>query len=352
MSIENFNKHSMECCINTVFKDIADGVDKVSTFEGKRLRVASLFSGCGGMDYAFHKDSRFQVVYANDIDKDSCNSYKNYYNFNPECNDIKNVNSIPDCDIITGGFPCQGFSVANKFRKVTDSRNSLYKELIRILKLKSPKYFIFENVKGVLSIGGYENEEDKKNKLGVVFKTIINELEQCGYKVYTKLFRMKWYNIPQNRERVIFVGVKNSVDKLTVFAWPKEIKKITKTLKDALKGLPEEYDENIQHIGTKHKVKITGYMGHRELDWNSVSPTITGRGGGTGGPVINVHPNKQRRMTVREYARIQTFPDNFRFTGSVSSMYRQIGNAVPPEFSKLLVDIIVSLENQITQSCI
>ena len=84
-------------------------------------------------------------------------------------------------------------------------------------------------------------------------------------------------------------------------------------------------------------------MGNRNLDWNKISPTITGRGGGTGGPVINVHPSNERRMTVREYARIQTFADEFKFSGSITSMYRQIGNAVPPKFSYVLTDLICKL---------
>ena len=131
------------------------------------------------------------------------------------------------------------------------------------------------------------------------------------------------------------------------FEWPKETQKITKTLKDAIGDLPIKYNEKNQHVGTKHKVKVTGYIGNRELDWDSISPTITGRGGGTGGPVINIHPSGERRMTVREYARIQTFPDNFKFSGSISSMYRQIGNAVPPKFSYILANIISNINEQI-----
>ena len=155
---------------------------------------------------------------------------------------------------------------------------------------------------------------------------------------------MKWYDIPQNRERIIFIGIRNDIiiDKCI---WPLEKQIITKTLKDAIYDLPIEYDTNIQHIGTKHKVTITGSMGNRELSWDKISPTITGRGGGTGGPVINIHPSKKRRMTVREYARIQTFPDNFIFSGCISSMYRQIGNAVPPKFSEILVNIIKSINH-------
>ena len=308
-----------------------------------------MFAGCGGLDYVFHKNDNFKVVYANDIDKDSCSTYEKYYKFAPEHKDVKNITNLPDCDIMTGGFPCQGFSIANLYRDEKDKRNELYKELIRLLKLKKPKYFIFENVKGIQSIGGYENNSDKKKRHGKVFKIIVKELEDVGYDVHTKLFKMKWYDIPQNRERVIFMGIRNDISKHVTFAWPNENKIITKTLKDAIGDLPITYDDSIQHIGTKHKVKITGYMGNRKLDWNNISPTITGRGGGTGGPVINVHPSGTRRMTVREYARIQTFPDDFKFVGSISSMYRQIGNAVPPKFSKNLGDIIFQLNNQLNK---
>ena len=313
-----------------------------------KLKVASLFSGCGGLDYSFHTETeKFNIIYVNDFDKDSCNTYENFYKFKPECKDIKEVETIPDCDILLGGFPCQGFSVANIYRKEEDNRNDLYKELVRLLEKKQPKYFIFENVKGILSLGGYENNEDKKSKKGKVFKMILNDLSKCNYKIHTKLFKLKYYDIPQNRERVIFIGIRNDIAEKITFKWPEESQEITKTLKDAISDLPLEYKEELQHIGTKHKVKLTGYIGNRELDWNKISPTITGRGGGTGGPIINIHPSNTRRMTVREYARIQTFPDEFIFKGSISSMYRQIGNAVPPKFSHILSNIILSLDSQL-----
>jgi DNA (cytosine-5)-methyltransferase 1 len=146
---------------------------------------------------------------------------------------------------------------------------------------------------------------------------------------------------------MIFIGIRNDCDENIIFKWPEENQVITKTLKDAIGDLPIEYDKEKQHIGTKHKVKITGYMGNRKLDWNKIAPTVTGRGSGGGGPVINIHPSGKRRMTVREYARIQTFPDDFMFSGSISSKYRQIGNAVPVKFSKILTKIIMSIENQI-----
>lgn len=310
-----------------------------------KLRIASTFSGCGGLDYAFHemKDD-FDVVFVNDFDKDSCNTYEKNFNFKPVYEDICKLESIPDCDVLTGGFPCQGFSLANILRSEEDNRNTLYLQLVRLLKLKKPKYFVFENVKGIRSIGGYESNEDKKLGRGKVIKMIEKDLEECGYDVHIKLFGMKWYDIPQNRERIIFLGIRNDIAKHVDFQWPEEKQVITKTLKDAIYDLSIEYDDSIQHVGTKHKVKVTGFLGNRILDWDKVSPTITGRGGGTGGPVINIHPSQKRRMTVREYARIQTFPDKFVFCGCVTSMYRQIGNAVPPKFSFIIANLLLNLE--------
>ena len=316
--------------------------------EKQKLLVASMFAGCGGLDFAFHKKpSVFKIVYASDYDKDSCQTYENYYKFKPECQDIIKLKDIPDCDILTGGFPCQGFSIANVYRTQNDSRNKLYLELVRLLLLKKPKYFIFENVKGILSSGGYETPTDKIKRQGVIFKLIVKELQKCGYQVHTKLFKIKWYDIPQNRERVIFIGIRNDIAKKVSFEWPEEKQIITKTLKDAIGDLSVEYDESKQHIGTKQKVKINKYMGNRKLCWDKISPTIIGRGGGTGGPVINIHPSGERRMTVREYARIQTFPDDFIFHGGLCSMYRQIGNAVPPKFSFVLAAIIENLNKNI-----
>jgi DNA (cytosine-5)-methyltransferase 1 len=360
MNNDNFNIgkyiEELDSSIKMEKKDF--DIDKYIKKQKKKLmpplRVASMFAGCGGLDYAFHHHNvsevfipSFKIVYVNDFDKDSCKTYHQNYGIEPECEDITKIKTIPDCDVLTGGFPCQGFSVANVYRDEADNRNKLYLELVRLLRDKKPSYFIFENVKGILSLGGYETGEDKKNRRGKVFKMIVSDLESCGYQVHTKLFKMKWYNIPQNRERVIFIGIRNDISEKIHFEWPEEKKEITNTLRDAIGDYPIEYDPEIQHIGTKHKVKITGYMGNRKLNWDDVSPTITGRGGGTGGPVINVHPSGERRMTVREYAAIQTFPDDFMFCGSISSMYRQIGNAVPPAFSEILAELIYKINNQL-----
>jgi len=301
-------------------------------------RVASLFAGCGGLDYGFHHHPTraYTHVFINDYDQDACRTYEKNFHTQPTYGDIKAIDTIPDCDLLMGGFPCQGFSMANPYRTETDARNELYLEILRLLRLKRPAYFLLENVKGLLNMGGYETKEDQVNRTGKIMKTILEDLTQCGYKVDFRLFDIKQYEVPQKRQRVIIVGVRNDID--FVPQWPLPTDRIL-TLRDAIGDLPLEYNPAIQHVGTKHKCTVTGFVGNRELPWDEPAPTITGRGGGSGGPVIHNHPSLTRRLTVRECARIQTFPDNFMFEGSISSMYRQIGNAVPCKFSEYLSTI-------------
>lgn len=301
-----------------------------------KIRIVSLFAGCGGLDSGFINNDKYTHVLVNDFDADSCKTYENNFKIKPNCCDIKKLVDIPECDLLIGGFPCQGFSMANPYRTEKDKRNELYLEILRILKEKKPKYFMLENVKGLLNMGGYDSKEDNKNRTGKIMKVILEDLANCGYKVSFKLFEIKYYDVPQKRERVLIIGVRHDI--VFVPIWP-IAKKTTITLKESIGDLSVEYDESIQHIGTKHKCAVTGFLGNRELKWDEPSPTITGRGGGSGGPVIHNHPSLIRRLTVRECARIQTFPDNFRFHGSVSSMYRQIGNAVPYRFSEYLAII-------------
>lgn len=300
------------------------------------IKILSLFAGCGGLDFGFHNNPNYKHVLVNDFDKDACDTYEYNFGIKPICLDVKKLIDIPNFDLLIGGFPCQGFSMANPYRTDTDERNKLYLEILRILNQKQPSYFILENVKGILNMGGYDNETDKKNKTGRIVKNIIEDLKLSGYNVEFKLFELKKFDIPQKRERVIFIGVRNDIE--FKINWPVETDTIV-TLRDAIGDLPIEYIVENQHIGTKHKCNVNGFLGNRELNWDEPSPTITGRGGGSGGPVIHNHPSLKRRLTVRECARIQTFPDNFIFKGSVSSMYKQIGNAVPCKFSVYLSKI-------------
>jgi DNA (cytosine-5)-methyltransferase 1 len=310
------------------------------------MKVVSLFSGCGGLDLGLLKAGH-KIVYASDIDRDSCETYTKNFGHTCVCEDVKDLNTdnLPIYDLLVGGFPCQGFSIANQFRHEKDERNELYLQIVRILEDTRPKFFLAENVQGILSLGN-----------GSIVKMIEEEFSNVGinnngngYEVKKYLLNAADYGVPQNRKRVIFLGIskdfKQEVRDLMFSKFPpqqthsdsKSKLLNPKTLKDAIGDLPEPYTklaENIaNHITTNHAVKLNGYMGNRVLDWNKPSPTIVGRGGGTGGPVIAVHPNLNRRFSVRETARIQTFPDNFIFYGSASSQYRQIGNAVAVEFA-------------------
>ncbi|HBM46135.1 MAG: Cytosine-specific methyltransferase [Parcubacteria group bacterium GW2011_GWF2_38_76] len=304
------------------------------------MKIISLFAGAGGMDLGFLKAGH-KIIWVNDNDPDSCLTYEKNFNHKPVCRDIEDVLSseIPNGDVVIGGFPCQGFSIANPYRNTEDGRNKLYLELLRVIRDKKPKYFIAENVAGICSIGGYENNEDKKNHTGRVFKTILQELKNAipnGYNVEFKILNTADFGVPQQRRRVIILGTRMDIKKKLSHPEPTHSKTGDKnlpkwkTVKDAIFDLPITPNDKIpNHIGTKHKVKINGHIGNRATKWNEPSPTIVGRGGGTGGPVIIPHPSLKRRMTPRETARIQCFPDDFIFEGSISSQYRQIGNAVP-----------------------
>lgn len=311
------------------------------------MRVVSLFAGCGGLDLGLIKAGH-DIVYASDIDADCQKTYEYNIGNHFHLEDVNNLDTsrLPEYDILTGGFPCQGFSVANTFRSASDSRNQLYTQIVRVLTETKPKFFMAENVPGILSL-----------EKGAVVEMIQEEFSNiglnegyAGYEVKRYLLNAADYGVPQNRKRVIFFGVTKEFDfetRMEVFKnFPPDRTNTAeigtnlpkhRTLKDTISDLPEPYSplgkKIPNHIGLKHKVKINGYMGNRELSWDKPSPTIVGRGGGTGGPVIAVHPNLERRFTVRETARIQSFPDDFIFAGAISSQFRQIGNAIAVQFA-------------------
>lgn len=303
------------------------------------MKIISLFSGCGGLDYGLESYGH-KVIWSNDNDENCSITYKNNFKTPMVLADINDIDpkDVPDADVIVGGFPCQGFSIANPYRKESDERNFLFNAMSKIIKHKQPKYFIGENVQGLTNIGGYENSEDKKRGLGRTFKFILNEFSSNGYKVFWEVINVSKLGIPQKRKRVIIFGIRNDIYKGKIpklFYSDEETK--AKTVREAIGDLPSEFSEDVpNHTGTKHKVKINGYIGNRATKWDEPSPTIVGRGGGTGGPVIIPHPDLHRRLSVRECARIQTFPDSFIFYGSNSSQYRQIGNAVPVQFGFII----------------
>lgn len=330
------------------------------------MKVISLFAGCGGLDLGLIQAGH-DIVLATDFDKDCKVTYDKNFNHKLFLKDVKELrgSKFPKYDILTGGFPCQGFSIANLYRDIKDERNELYLEIVRLLNETKPKFFLAENVPGVLSLG--RGEVVKQIMKG--FSEIAMEDGFAGYEVKKFKLNAADYGVPQSRKRVIFFGVSNefSTDlKKEIFnSFPPNPTHSDKlenglkpyvTLRDSIGNFPDPYtkegEEVLNHYGTKHKVKINGYMGNRKLSWDRPGPTMVGRGGGTGGPVIAVHPNCNRRFTVRETATIQSFPKDFEFFGSTSSQFRQIGNAVAVEFARHLGLALRKIENIIENELI
>lgn len=294
------------------------------------MKVVSLFSGAGGLDLGFIKAGH-EIIWANDNFADAVKTYRKNIGNHIICEDISKIPSdeIPEHDILIGGFPCQGFSVANTTRGEGDERNKLYLELLRVLVDKQPKFFLAENVKGILSF-----------MQGKVFEMIIADFEKAGYKVKYKVLNAANFGVPQRRERVIILGVRNDVDFNIEHPEPTHgdvsnlfsDKKRWVSIGDALKNIPEPEEEHnlTNHTYSKFKLKFNGYLGNRAIDPNKPAPTVTARGDEKGGVVVLHHPNNHRRMSVRELALTQSFPIDFIFEGNNSSAYRQIGNAVPP----------------------
>jgi len=304
------------------------------------MNVVSLFSGAGGLDLGFIRAGH-NVIWANDIDEDAVQTYKNNIGSHIITGPLELIPSsaIPDSDIVIGGFPCQGFSIANMKRQLNDSRNKLYLELLRVIRDKQPKYFLAENVKGLTNLDH-----------GRVLQAILSDFEAAGYCVKHKILDAADYGVPQHRHRVIFVGVRSDI--------PRDIDFPTLTYADparnpqspllpwitigaALKDIPEpeEAPKLPNHTYSKYKLRFVGYLGHRRIDPSKPAPTVTARGDNRGGVVVLHHPNNHRRMSARELATAQSFPLDFKFAGNRSSAYRQIGNAVPPVFAKALASV-------------
>mgnify|MGYP002624263095 CR=1 FL=1 len=300
------------------------------------MNVVSLFSGAGGLDLGFIQAGH-NIIWANDLFQDAVETYKKNIGNHIVYGDIKDIPSgnIPDCDIVIGGFPCQGFSVANTGRREDDERNKLYLEMIRIIHDKQPRFFLAENVKGIISLAK-----------GVVFQRILADFRELGYQVKYQLLNAANYGVPQKRMRVIIVGVRN--DQNVEYHYPQPTHTETAvqnthrwiSVMEAIGNLPSPDVPNDlpNHIYSKYKLNFNGYIGHRPIAPNAPAPTVTARGDDKGGVVILPHPNGLRRMTCRELATIQSFPLNYTFTGGISSICRQIGNAVPPILAQAVAE--------------
>ena len=298
------------------------------------MTVVSLFSGAGGLDLGFTQAGH-EVIWANDLFEDAVKSYRLNLGNHIVLKNIYDIPSqdIPESDIIIGGFPCQGFSVANTGRHEDDERNKLYLEMIRVIRDKSPRYFLAENVKGIMSLGK-----------GQVFQNILNDFRALGYNVQYQLMNAADYGVPQKRYRVIIVGIRNDLHQRYVYPEPTHTSTATLNQKawvsvaKAFEGIPDPDKPNNMpnHVYSKYKLNFNGYLGHRPINPDAPAPTVTARGDDKGGVVILPHPNGLRRMTCRELATIQSFPLNYTFVGGISSVCRQIGNAVPPMLAQAI----------------
>lgn len=364
--------------------------DKLN-YAPNKWNLLSLFSGCGGLDLGFElaglkavmgqeimesaflerqifeehiEHNVFNTIYVNDIFDEARETYvlnREQYIYMDK-SDIRKIKEFPKADIVLGGFPCPGFSEAGP-RLVDDKRNFLYLHFIRCLMQSKPKIFVAENVKGMMTLGK-----------GEVFKQIVQDFEAAGYTIYHKLLNAAEYGVPQIRERVILVGVRKDID--FEYKYPQithgynmlGLKEVV-TLRDAIGDL--ESDPGEYFVGSYSTIFMSR---NRKKLWSQPSFTIQASGRQApihpgGEPMVKVEKDKyifyegeenNRRLSVKEIARIQTFPDWYQFSRGTSKrnanskldlVYKQIGNAVPVRLAIVVAEPIATfvkkwLENE------
>lgn len=304
----------------------------------EKLRVASLFCGCGGTDVGllggfdflgnYYENNDFEIVFANDVDDNACNIFKKNFGINPDNRDIREIGSkeLPEFDILTGGFPCQSFSIVAQNPKrlgIKDDRGKLFFEMCRILREKQPKCFIAENVKGLLTA----------NKRSA-FPLILEEFKNCGYDVKYTVMNAAEYGVPQKRERVIIVGFRKDLD--IDFSFPEVVIKKDIDFKPLKSVLEKEVDEKyffseraVEGMMKKRATMNKGRAQDIDKPCNTVGAHLAKVSLNSTDPVIMVN-ERYRRFTPREVARIQSFPEEFQLVGSETAQYRALGNAIPP----------------------
>ncbi len=327
--------------------------------DSKNWSVISLFSGCGGMDIGFEGgfkflnkyynsdrtelNKSFEIVLANDIFKDACNDYRNYFKqktgktpnvINRDIAEFldevelrpqnERIKIFPEtCDVVIGGFPCQDFSVAGKRKGLKSDRGKLYLQMKRVIEMTSPKIFIAENVKGLTNLGGaLQKIKDDFANTGT------------GYYITHKLHMAADFGVPQTRERVFICGIRKDLDP-EHFNFPLETHSMEPddtgllpwvTSNEAIGDLIEKPKFTNQHQYSKAKNYGAHLQGNKPIKRDYPSPTIRAEHHGN----IEFHYSLERRLSIRECARIQTFPDDYEFISSASKAYKEIGNAVPP----------------------
>ena len=321
----------------------------------KKPKLVSMFSGCGGLDLGFIQ-AGYEILWANDVDANACKTYRRNIGGIVE-GDVTNlpIPKIEDVDVLSSGFPCQPFSTAGSRLGVKDPRGKLYENTIEFIKKLSPKTVVIENVRGILST----KVDDKK-----LIDVLKENLKELGYFVEHRLMNFSHFGVPQKRIRVVVIAAKDR--EFMRYAFPEITTNKDLTLKNTLRGIQENHANQNEimklnpqalHYGAmippggswksipyevlpERWKKIRDNMAkyhypnfYRRYAEHEISGTVTAAFKPENAGVW--HPKKSRILTVREIARIQTFPDTFVFEGmNIKSKYQQIGNAVPPLLAK------------------
>lgn len=374
ISIDTIRRWDKSCLIKSFRNDrnarifLLDEIKRIQNKSGSKTKkfkilknkkkspytVMELFAGAGGTAIGM-ENAGIKHVLLNEYDKHACETLRiNKPDWNIIEDDIRNLKfEEGQADIVQGGFPCQTFSYAGKKMGLDDIRGTLFFEFARCVKEVRPKIAIGENVKGLLS---HDN--------GRTLKTMISVLEELDYKVKHKVLRSQYLDVSQKRERLIIIGVRNDLDIPIVF--PKE-KNYIIPLREALHKCPksegQQYPEKKKKVLElippggywrelpeklqKEYMGASYYMGGgktgmaRRLSWDEPSLTLTCSPAQK--QTERCHPKETRPLTVREYARIQTFPDSWKFAGSISQQYKQIGNAVPVNLGYHIGDTLIKM---------
>jgi DNA (cytosine-5)-methyltransferase 1 len=315
------------------------------------IEMVSLFSGCGGLDLGFEQ-AGFDIVWANEYNKKIWDTYEhNHPNTKLDRRSIVDIDSkeIYEADGIIGGPPCQSWSLAGSMDGIDDNRGKLFYEYLRVLRDKKPMFFLAENVPGIVS----KTHIDE-------FMKIVELFENTGYEVSYKKLNSSHYGVPQSRNRVFIIGYRKDLGIKFDFNNIKKRKKVT--LKDVLGDLPEPLPAKEKNYTNGDDLDINGheyYIGdfssrfmsrNRRRGWDEVAYTVEASGRHakihpSAGPMEKIEKDKwkfdeskpHRRLSIRESARIQTFPDDFEFIyEKLNDGYKMIGNAVPVELARVL----------------
>lgn len=316
--------------------------------------VISLFAGCGGSSLGYSMAGYKELLAVEWNDNAVATFTLNFPDIPIYHGDINNLSvdetlsrtgfRAGELFVLDGSPPCQGFSSAGK-RDMNDDRNKLFKQYARLLQGLQPKFFVMENVSGLV-----------KGKMKLIFVEILKELKACGYVVKVRLMNTKYFNVPQSRERLIFIGIRNDIH--VDLSNAKTSQKIF-TVRDALTGLSEiSQDENSNHVWIDEVQRQTKWIGraavlkqgeqmafqYRRLYWDKPCPTIT-KGSFENMPCYvrgsNIHPTQPRTLSIRELARCHSFPDQFRFVNALRNGSQCIGNSVPPLFMKAIAESFI-----------